>query len=238
MSEIQSSKSQENSFKDSLNLPKTNFPIYPSHAQDDQKMLQRWQDEGLYQQAMECNAGKEKYILNDGPPYSNGHIHLGHAYNKILKDITCKSRRMAGYHVPTIPVWDCHGLPIELKVTQEHPGLTGTSFIEACRVYAHKWVKIQSDEFKQLGVIFDWDHPRMTMDYPYEADILRAFASFVAQGYIERKLRTVPWCYSCQTVLAAAEIEYQERKTHQSMYGSRCLMRQSKKHCQRLKVSP
>ncbi|MGE0010308.1 MAG: isoleucine--tRNA ligase [Candidatus Babeliales bacterium] len=212
MSENSSTKKSENSFKNSLNLPQTDFPIWPSHAEIDAKMLKRWQDEGLYAKAMAYNAGKSKFILNDGPPYSNGHIHLGHAYNKILKDISCKSRRMAGLHVPTVPVWDCHGLPIELKVTQEHPGLTGISFIEACRIYAQKWVNIQRDEFKKLGVLFDWDNPRMTMDYPYEASILRAFGSFVAQGYIERKLRTVPWCYSCQTVLAAAEIEYQERK--------------------------
>lgn len=212
MSENNSTNKPENSFKDSLNLPRTDFPIWPSHAEIDAKMLKRWQDEGLYAKAMACNAGKPKYILNDGPPYSNGHIHLGHAYNKILKDISCKSRRMAGFQVPTVPVWDCHGLPIELKVAQEHPGLTGVAFIDACRAYAQRWVGIQSEEFKKLGVIFDWDRPRMTMDHAYEANILRAFGSFVEQGYIERKLRTVPWCYNDQTVLAAAEIEYQERK--------------------------
>lgn len=212
MSEIHSNNKPENIFKESLNLPQTDFPIRPMHAVEDQKMLARWAEEGLYDKAMAYNAGRKKFILNDGPPYSNGHIHLGHAYNKILKDISCKSRRMAGYHVPTVPVWDCHGLPIELKVNQENPGLTGAAFIEACRKYAQHWVEVQSEEFKKLGVLFDWQHPRMTMDYPYEAHILRAFASFVDQGYIERKLRTVPWCYSCQTVLAAAEIEHQERK--------------------------
>ena len=200
------------SFKDTLNLPRTDFPIRANSKIDDPALLARWQKENLYQASYECNEGKEKFILHDGPPYSNGNIHIGHAYNKILKDIVCKSQRMMGKNVPTIPGWDCHGLPIELKVTQENPGLKGAALTKACRVYAQKWIDIQKEEFKQLGVLMNWDNYYTTMSYSYESSILKAFAVFVQKGYIERKNKTVPWCASCQTVLAQAEIEYHDKK--------------------------
>lgn len=203
---------QKKSFKDTLNLPETNFPIRPNHKEDDARMLERWANENLYKRSFEKNKGEEKFILHDGPPYANGHIHLGHAYNKILKDIVCKSQRMMGKQVPVTPGWDCHGLPIEFAVKKENPELSGDALKKACREYAQKWIEVQKHEFKQLGVLMDWDNPYLTMDFNYEAHTLNAFGILVENGYIERKNKTVPWCPTCQTVLASAEIEYQDRK--------------------------
>ena len=200
------------SFKDTLNLPRTDFPIRANATINDPAMIERWERENLYAQAFELHKGSQTFMLHDGPPYANGHIHSGHAYNKILKDIVTKSQRMMGKHVPVTPGWDCHGLPIEFKVSQEHPGSTPSALKKACRAYAQQWIDIQRQEFKQLGVVMDWDRPYSTMDYSYEAAIVRAFGSFVAQGYIERNNKTIPWCYTCQTTLATAEIEYQDRK--------------------------
>lgn len=202
----------DNSFKDTLNLPRTDFPIRPNASQDDPVMVARWQKEQLYQTSYTQNEGSEKFVLHDGPPYANGHIHIGHAYNKTLKDIITKSHRMLGKHVPVKPGWDCHGLPIELKVTQTHPELRGAALKKACRAYAQQWIDVQKEEFRRLGVLMDWEHPYITMDPEYQAAIVRAFGTFVAKGYIEHKNKTVPWCFSCKTVLASAEIEYQDRK--------------------------
>lgn len=203
---------EQPSFKDTLNLPRTDFPIRPNAKAEQEVLLVRWAAEDLYGATYRCHEGSEKFIVHDGPPYANGHIHIGHAYNKILKDIIAKSRRMRGMHVPVKPGWDCHGLPIEIKVTKEHPGLTGEALIAACRAYAASWIDVQRQEFKQLGVLMDWANPYTTMSYAYEAATLQALADFAAQGYIQKKLKTVPWCASCQTVLAQAEIEYHERK--------------------------
>lgn len=200
------------SYKDTLNLPRTDFPIRSNPKVEDKAMLERWEKEDLFKKSFELNKGKEKFILHDGPPYANGHIHLGHAYNKILKDMVCKSQRMSGKNVPVTPGWDCHGLPIEQKVTQETKGLSPVELKKACRVYANKWIDIQRKEFKELGVLMNWNHPYLTMNYEYESSILKAFGDFVDQGYIERKNKTVPWCPTDQTVLASAEIEYQDRK--------------------------
>jgi len=198
------SENKKVSFKDTLNLPHTNFPIRSNHKEDDALMLKRWEGENLCKRSFEKNKGQEKFILHDGPPYANGHIHLGHAYNKILKDIVCKSQRMMGKHVPVTPGWDCHGLPIEFAVKKENPELTGDALKKVCREYAQKWIDVQRYEFKQLGVLMDWDNPYLTMDFKYEGDVLNAFGILVEKGYIERKNKTVPWCPSCQTVLASA----------------------------------
>ncbi|HLW73225.1 MAG TPA: isoleucine--tRNA ligase [Candidatus Babeliales bacterium] len=203
---------QKKSFKDTLNLPHTDFPIRPNHKEDDEKMLKRWESENLFKRSCDKNKGEEKFILHDGPPYANGYIHLGHAYNKTLKDIVCKSQRMMGKHVPVIPGWDCHGLPIEFAVKKENPELSGDALKKACREYAQKWIDVQKYEFKQLGILMDWENPYLTMSFEYEARTLNAFGILVENGYIERKNKTVPWCPSCQTVLASAEIEYQDRK--------------------------
>jgi isoleucyl-tRNA synthetase len=205
-------ESKKNGYGDTLNLPKTDFPLRANFKEVDQQMLDRWAQEKLSQKTFDCHKGEEKFILHDGPPYSNGNIHLGHAYNKILKDIITKAERMLGKHVPVIPGWDCHGLPIELKVTQEQPGLSREDLKIACRAYAQKWIDIQREEFKKLGIMMHWDQPYTTMSTSYESSIVRAFGKFYQQGFIEKKLKTVPWCPSCQTVLANAEIEYAERK--------------------------
>lgn len=204
-------------FKETLNLPHTDFPLRADSKVNDPLMLARWQEESVAQKAMHCNESGEKFILHDGPPYANGPIHLGHAYNKILKDIIAKARRMMGYHVPLVPGWDCHGLPIEHKVSSDNPKLAGAALKTACREYALRWVEFQRDEFKKLGVFMDWDHPYITMNPLYEASILRAFAHMVRAGFIERKNKTVPWCATCKTTLATAEIEYQDR-TDPSLY--------------------
>lgn len=205
-------ETKEKNYRDTLNLPKTDFPIRAQFAEFDPKVLQRWNDEKLSEKSFTHNQGKKKFILHDGPPYANGDIHLGHAFNKILKDIFAKSERMSGKHVPIIPGWDCHGLPIELKVTEEQPNLNRKDLKKACRAYAQKWVDAQRESFKNLGVLMNWDKPYLTMDYSYESKILQAFAKFYQEGYIKRQLKTVPWCPSCTTVLANAEIEYKERK--------------------------
>ncbi len=199
-------------FKDSLNLPRTDFPIRPNAKEDDPAMIKRWEDEDLYEKTFFHNAENQRFIFHDGPPYANGNIHLGSAYNKILKDIACKSRRMIGLQVPVTPGWDCHGLPIELKVTQEQPDLSRPQLIKACRAYAKHWVNVQREEFKRLGVLMNWKYPYLTMNFDYEAKELRALATFISKGFIERSNKTVPWCASCQTVLATAEIEYEDRK--------------------------
>ncbi len=203
---------QKVSFKETLNLPQTDFPIRANAAIDDPKMIERWVQEKLYEKAFTQNEGKTKYILHDGPPYANGNIHLGTAYNKTLKDIFTKSHRMMGFHVPVTPGWDCHGLPIELKVTTEFPGLKPEDYKQHFRDFACVWFQKNLNFLKRLGVVMNWDHPYMTMSKKYESDIVRAFGEFTKKGYIERSNKTVPWCASCETVLANAEIEYADRK--------------------------
>ena len=205
-------KKEKVSFKSTLNLPKTDFSIRANAKENDPKILERWEKENISKATFSAHEGNEKYIMHDGPPYANGHIHLGHAYNKILKDFVCKAQRMMGKQVPVTPGWDCHGLPIELAVERENPGISTADLKKKCREYAQKWVDTQKDEFKKLGIFMDWENPYLTMNPEFEAKILQAFGEFVEKGYIERKNKTVPWCASCHTVLASAEIEYQDRK--------------------------
>ncbi len=205
-------KQAAKSFKETLNLPTTDFPLRANAAVDDPLMLERWQREDLAGHAARCNEGAQKFILHDGPPYANGPIHLGHAFNKILKDITAKSQRMMGKHVPVRPGWDCHGLPIEFKVSQSMPGASARELRKACRAYAASWVDVQKKQFRDLAVLMEWERPYLTMSHEYESATVSALARLVEQGYIERKNKTVPWCSNCQTVLAAAEIEYEDRK--------------------------
>jgi isoleucyl-tRNA synthetase len=200
------------SFKDTLNLPATEFPIRSNHKELDAQLLHRWQSDNLFHVSFTCNMGNKKFILHDGPPYVNGPIHLGHAYNKILKDLVTKSRRMAGFHVPVTPGFDCHGLPIEINVAKQYAKDDCIAFIKQCRAYANHWISVQTEQFKALGVLMDWAHPYVTMDAAYEAAILRAFAQFVERGFVTYNYKTVPWCASCQTSLASAEIEYKDRK--------------------------
>lgn len=206
------------SFKDTLNLPTTNFEIRANPKKNEPLFLKLWLESNTYKKANKKNESQKKFILNDGPPYANGHIHIGTSLNKILKDIVLKYKRMSGFHAPFKLVWDCHGLPIELKVAAELGGSANEKELDpiilkvACRDFAYKWIQIQKEEFKNIGVFADFDHISYTMHPRYQADIMRAFAKEVKDGYIERKGKTVPWCFNCQTVLASAEIEHVERK--------------------------
>ena len=184
-------------------------------------MLAWWDQEQLYQRIQEAGAGRPLYLLHDGPPYANGRIHIGHALNKILKDIIVKSKTMSGYHAPYIPGWDCHGLPIEHQVTKELGSkkhtLTTIELRRKCREYAEKFYRIQREEFQRLGVLGDWEHPYLTMDRSYEATILREFGKFVEKGGVYKGLKPVLWCTVDQTALAEAEVEY-DNHTSPSIY--------------------
>lgn len=212
-----SEKENKNLFQATLNLPQTTFSIRALAAETEPKILQQWADEKIYEKSMIKKRGKS-FLLHDGPPYANGNIHLGTTLNKCLKDFVTKSKRMAGFDVPYVLGWDCHGMPIEYKLMKEM-GLTQSSaitdrigFKKMCREYASNWIEVQKGEFKDLGVVADWTKPYKTMDPAYEASTLRAFATFIEEGYIERKGKTVPWCGTCETALAGAEIEYKDRK--------------------------
>ncbi len=210
-------------YKATLNLPRTDFPMKANLPQREPEMLARWAEEHLYERIQE-QAGQNKrplFVLHDGPPYANGRIHIGHALNKILKDIIVKSKTMAGFHVPYVPGWDCHGLPIEHQVMKElgdkKKDLDASAIRKLCRDYAEKYVTIQRDEFKRLGVLGDWEHPYLTMHPAYEATILREFGTFVAKGGVYKGLKPVLWCTQDRTALAEAEVEYEDH-TSPSIY--------------------
>ncbi len=208
-------------YQETLNLPQTPFPMKADLNRREPQILARWQENGLYGRLMEQNRGRTSFILHDGPPYANGHIHIGHALNKILKDIIVKARSMAGFYSPYIPGWDCHGLPIEHHVMKElgrkKEALNQLRIRQLCREYAEKYYKIQREEFRRLGVLGDWEHPYLTMDPGYEAAIVREFAKIVAQGGVYKRKKPVLWCPQDQTALAEAEVEYEEH-TSPSIY--------------------
>jgi isoleucyl-tRNA synthetase len=201
-------------YRATLNLPQTNFKMKANLSQKEPEFLKQWEKEDLYGQIEAETKAKPLYVLHDGPPYANGHIHLGTAFNKVLKDIILKSKRMAGYHCPYVPGWDCHGLPIEHNVDKElgakKKEIPILSVRAACRKYAEKWIKIQKDEFKRLGVLGDWDNPYLTINYGYEASIAREFNRFLLSGGVIRSKKPVYWCSSCRTALAEAEVEYHD----------------------------
>ncbi len=201
-------------YKATLNLPQTDFPMKANLPQREPELLALWERERLYEQIQERGRGRPRYILHDGPPYANGRIHIGHALNKILKDIIVKSKTMAGYYVPYVPGWDCHGLPIEHQVLKElgekKKDLDASAIRKLCRDYAEKYFKIQRDEFRRLGVLGDWEQPYLTMDPAYEATVLREFGKFVAKGGVYKGLKPVFWCTQDQTALAEAEVEYED----------------------------
>jgi isoleucyl-tRNA synthetase len=197
-----------------VNLPKTDFPMRANLAKREPEFLKFWQEIDLYRQTLAKRQGKDKFVLHDGPPYANGEIHLGHALNKILKDIIVKSKSMAGYLAPYIPGWDCHGLPIELQVEKKHGRKLRAQpeqLIAECRKYAASQIDSQSKDFQRLGVIGDWCDPYKTLNFKYEADILRAFAKIVENGYLLRGYKPVHWCTACGSALAEAEVEYQDK---------------------------
>jgi isoleucyl-tRNA synthetase len=199
-------------YKKTLHLPRTSFPMRANLNQNEPKMLQFWENINAYAAMVAANAGNERYVLHDGPPYANGHIHLGTALNKVLKDIIVKSRNMQGYHAEYVPGWDCHGLPIEHKVEQEFKlkkeKLSTLDVRRRCRDYARKYLDVQREEFKRLGVFGTWDQPYMTMTPAYEAATARELGRFMAKGAVVRNKKPVHWCCSCETALAEAEVEY------------------------------
>ncbi|EHQ51846.1 isoleucyl-tRNA synthetase [Ectothiorhodospira sp. PHS-1] len=202
-------------YKDTLNLPQTDFPMRGNLAQREPKMLADWQQQDLYRQIRRVSEGRPRFVLADGPPYANGDIHIGHAVNKILKDIIVKSRTLAGFDAPYVPGWDCHGLPIELQVERKlgktARGTDAAGFRQACRAYAHEQVDRQREDFKRLGVLGDWDNPYLTMDYPVEADIIRALGTIIERGHLLKGDKPVHWCVDCGSALAEAEVEYEDK---------------------------
>lgn len=202
-------------YKNSLNLPRTDFSMKADLVAREPERLARWEAAGLYQQIQAQRAGAGKFVLHDGPPFANGDVHIGTALNKILKDILVKYKSLRGYQAPYIPGWDCHGLPIEFKVTQEmrQRGQTAADAAEirkACEAYAHKYVGIQREQFRRLGVLGEWADPYLTLDKAYEADELRLFADLVEQGFVYRGKKPVYWSIPCRTALAEAEVEYRD----------------------------
>jgi len=198
-------------YKDTLNLPRTDFPMKANLALREPEMLRAWEEKNLYQQIQKSRAGRELFVLHDGPPFANGDVHMGTALNKILKDFVVKSQTMLGKRAPYVPGWDCHGLPIEYKVVKESRALSPLEVRQKCEAFARKFIDIQRKQFKRLGVFGDWEHPYLTMDPKYEAEILRAFAVFVEEGLVYEAQKPVFWSTGAQTALAEAEVEYQER---------------------------
>ncbi len=202
-------------YKDTLNLPQTDFPMRGNLAQREPQMLKEWEEQNLYLKIREARAGREKSVLHDGPPYANGEIHIGHAVNKVLKDIINKSVTLDGYDAPYVPGWDCHGLPIELQVEKKigKPGrkVSAADFRKACRAYAQKQVDGQREDFKRLGILGDWDNPYLTMDYTQEADIIRSLGRIVAAGHVHKGSKPVNWCTDCGSALAEAEVDYMDK---------------------------
>jgi len=202
-------------YKDTLNLPRTQFPMRADAARREVERLARWQAEGTYERLRAARAGRPRWVLHDGPPYANDHIHMGTALNKILKDFVVRSRTMMGFDAPFVPGWDCHGLPIEQKVDRElGPAKSGMSPLEiraACRAYAERFVAVQREEFQRLGGFGAWDAPYLTMTPRYEADIAAALGKVVEAGLLYRERKAIRWCWHCRTALAEAELEYHER---------------------------
>jgi len=204
-------------YKNTLNLPQTDFPMKANLAQREPEMLKKWEEIGIYKKIRQTAKGKKPYILHDGPPYANGNVHLGTALNKIIKDIVIKSKNMTGFDGVYVPGWDCHGLPIEHQVDKELGGKkTAMSQVEkrrACRVYAEKFVGIQREQFKRLGVFGEWDNPYLTMAYPYEATTVAEFGKLYLNGSVYKGKKPVYWCATCKTALAEAEVEYADHRT-------------------------
>jgi isoleucyl-tRNA synthetase len=195
-----------------VNLLDTPFPMRGDLARREPAWVQAWQEKKLYQRIRAARRGAKKFILHDGPPYANGDIHIGHAVNKILKDIIIKAKTLDGYDAPYVPGWDCHGLPIELQVEKQHgKDIAPARFRELCRAYAMEQVERQKKDFIRLGVLGDWDHPYLTMDYKTEADIMRALGEIYKNGYLYQGAKPVHWCVDCGSALAEAEVEYEDK---------------------------
>src|SRR4051812_38331728 len=209
--------------KSTLNLPKTEFPMKANLPQNEPKRLEHWESIGLYGLIREARKGAKRYVLHDGPPYANGPIHLGHALNKCLKDFVVKSKTMAGFDSPYVPGWDCHGLPIEIKVDEslgrKKLEMAAIDVRKACREYANKYLDLQREQFKRIGVFGRWDDPYSTMSKQYESVIVKTFFDFLEKDeeFVYKGLRPVYWCIHDKTALAEAEVEY-DMHTSPSVY--------------------
>lgn len=205
-------------YKETLNLPFTAFPMRANLAKREPEILQKWQAQNVYHALRKDRQGQKTFILNDGPPYANGDIHIGHAVNKVLKDIVVKSKNLSGFDAPYVPGWDCHGLPIELNVEKAFAKKKQTpsesEFRDACQHYAYSQIELQKASFIRLGVLGDWENPYVTMDPSYQADIIRALGQILKNGHLEKGFKPVHWCVNCGSALAEAEVEYQDKTSH------------------------
>jgi len=208
-------------FKNTLNLPVTSFPMKADLPKREPVLLKKWEEKGLYFLLRQKNAGKKSYVLHDGPPYANGDIHMGHALNKILKDIIVRYKALRGFDTPYVPGWDCHGLPVEHQLLKElkiaKHEIDAVSFRKKAAAYALKFVSKQRDQFKRLGVLGDWEHPYLTLNPDYEAAVIEAFAQLVEKNFVYQSLKPVHWCAACETALAEAELEYDENHESPSL---------------------
>jgi isoleucyl-tRNA synthetase len=210
-------ESDPNRYKATIHLPATEFPMRGDLPKREPETLKRWQHEGLYAQLRAHVKGRPSFVLHDGPPYANGAIHLGHAVNKVLKDAVVKSKLLAGFDAPYVPGWDCHGLPIEIAIEKKWgkvgDKLDAAEFRAKCREYANAQIDVQRVDFQRLGILGDWANPYRTMDFGYEAEMLRALAKIIDRGHLARGVKPVHWCFDCGSALAEAEIEYQDKRS-------------------------
>ena len=206
---------EEKNYKDTLNLPATTFAMKANLAQREPEMLKKWQESGLYETVRKKSTGRPLYMLHDGPPYANGKIHIGHALNKILKDIIVKYKTMRGFDALYVPGWDCHGLPIEHQCLKDmgkrKEDVERVDFRKQARAYAERFIAVQREDFKRLGIMGEWDKPYLTMNYPYQAAIADSFLKLYEKGFIYQGKKPVPWCFDCETALADAELEYEDK---------------------------
>src|SRR5215216_4014892 len=200
-------------YKNTLNLPDTAFPMRGDLARREPLMLQSWRERKFYERVRAASRGRPRFVLHDGPPYANGDIHIGHAVNKILKDIIVKSKSLSGFDAPYVPGWDCHGMPIEVQIEKEFGKTLSVEEVQRkSRAYAAEQIERQKKDFIRLGVLGEWDNPYKTMDFKNEADEIRALGKLIAKGYVYRGLKPVNWCFDCGSALAEAEVEYMDRK--------------------------
>ena len=199
-------------YKSTLNLPDTRFPMRGDLAKREPAWVKEWQQTKVYEAIRAASAGRPRFVLHDGPPYANNDIHIGHAVNKILKDVVVKSKSLAGFDAPYVPGWDCHGMPIEVQIEKAHGKHIPVEETQRfARIYANEQIVRQKADFRRLGVLGDWDHPYTTMDFKNEADEIRTLGKILEKGFIYRGLKPVNWCFDCGSALAEAEVEYEDR---------------------------
>ncbi|MCX7210309.1 MAG: class I tRNA ligase family protein, partial [Burkholderiales bacterium] len=211
MSDKKAAKQADNKYP--VNMTETLFPMRGDLAKREPQWVAQWQQKNIYQQLRSASVGRTKFILHDGPPYANGDIHIGHAVNKILKDMIVKTRQLDGFDAQYVPGWDCHGMPIEIQIEKQYgKNLPTAEVLAKSRAYASEQVERQKKDFIRLGVLGDWDNPYLTMNYRNEADEIRALGSILDKGFVYRGLKPVNWCFDCGSALAEAEVEYQDKR--------------------------